>query len=153
MIPFTGWTGDDLIDGGAEHDRLLGGSGNDTLLGGSGNDYLSGFNGNDSLNGQAGNDTIAGGEGLDILWGGAGQDVFTYFSLADSSLSSADRIRDFTQGEDKIALFGIESIEDFGDLLITVGAATTLIRDNDPETDFAIRLHGSYALTPDDFLI
>lgn len=103
-----GGAGDDRLDGGAGRDRLsghagadliLGGAGPDRLDGGAGDDSLSGGTGRDRIDGGAGHDRIAGGTGADILTGGGGADVFV-FSRGDG----ADRILDFGQGRDLLAL-------------------------------------------------
>ncbi|ACK70428.1 Hemolysin-type calcium-binding region [Gloeothece citriformis PCC 7424] len=87
---FTSGTGNDFLEGGDGNDALNGSSGNDGLRGGAGSDRLIGSDGNDLL---------IGGLDRDILAGGEGADVFRFESLADSSLLSPDRIRDFNQTE------------------------------------------------------
>ena len=68
-----GGSGDDVITGNANGNRLEGGGGADVLDGGAGNDVLLG---------QAGDDLLIGGsgEGDDVLDGGAGVDTVTYAS-------------------------------------------------------------------------
>jgi hypothetical protein len=114
--------GSDKIYGGTGEDYLFGGSQNDKLYGDLDNDYLDGGSDNDYLNGEDGDDLLLGGSGSDILiangvsdtgpWvdsltGGAGLDWFVF----EKNTSGADRIEDFTSGEDKVLLkasaFGI----------------------------------------------
>jgi len=72
------------FDGSAESDgsfRIFGGAGNDVIKGGA----------------QA--DSLTGGLGGDSLTGGGGNDLFIYRSVAESTLSGRDSIRDFTTGD------------------------------------------------------
>ena len=83
-----------ILDASQESDgllRLFGGKAGDTLKGG----------------GQ--NDLIHGGLGADILAGNGGADAFRFQEVAESSLSSMDRILDFTPGVDKIELDRIDA--------------------------------------------
>ncbi|MUG95830.1 hypothetical protein F7734_27115 [Scytonema sp. UIC 10036] len=91
--------------------RQLTGKGNDVVNGNNGPDYLDGGKGKDKLNGGNGNDTLIGGNdddqliggnGSDILTGGNGDDRFVISSLAESLLSSFDRITDLRIGKDII---------------------------------------------------
>ena len=72
---------------------------NDTLNGTAGADTLDGRGGNDTINGFGGNDRIIGGPGNDTLSGGTGRDSFVF-----SRGSGADRILDFSVGQDRIVL-------------------------------------------------
>jgi serralysin len=118
-----GNAGNDVIDGGGGSDRLIGGADSDTLSGGAGNDAMNGSRGNDSVNGGAdndlmrggqGNDTLDGGDGNDVmlgdrdtdqLTGGAGQDIFVFEGInAPSTANALDRILDFQQGQDHLAI-------------------------------------------------
>jgi Ca2+-binding RTX toxin-like protein len=69
--------GDDLIDGGAENDRLAGDVGDDTLLGGDGADYVSGGVGDDLLLGGGDDDYLTGSWGSNTLLGGEGNDTLS----------------------------------------------------------------------------
>jgi Ca2+-binding RTX toxin-like protein len=62
---WSGFGGNDNIDGNGGNDTLEGGSGNDEIYGGTGNDRLVGGTGNDTMYGQAGTDTLIGGTGND----------------------------------------------------------------------------------------
>ncbi|WP_028717047.1 calcium-binding protein [Paracoccus sp. J39] len=101
-----GEPGDDMLVGGPGHDNLFGGAGNDSLLGQAGSDWLQGDEGNDTLYGFRGSDTLEGGRGADTLIGGAGADVFVFSGL-DNLDGSTDVILDFTPGEDRIDLSGL----------------------------------------------
>ena len=79
-----GTTKADLIDGGAENDKikgrfgddyLFGGTGDDTVKGGFGNDTVFGGEGNDFAKGNFGNDVVLGGDGDDTVYGGIGKDT------------------------------------------------------------------------------
>ncbi|KQM65512.1 cadherin [Sphingomonas sp. Leaf17] len=103
--------GNDVLNGLAGNDRLTGGLGNDTLNGGAGNDTLIGSDGRDILNGGDGNDLLIGGDDTDTMTGGAGSDIFRFEVKGDSltSTSLRDIITDFTVGQDKIDLTGIDA--------------------------------------------
>lgn len=95
---------DDSLRGLGGADHLSGQGGKDTLVGGDGNDLLTGGSGADKLLGGLGNDWLDGGTGKDTLTGDSGLDVFI-FNLAPVA-ADADRIADFTSGEDTIRLAG-----------------------------------------------
>jgi len=138
-----GNAGDDLLDGGDGSDRIQGGQGNDSIVGGIGNDTVNGNLGNDSIDGGAdndslrggqGNDSIAGGSGNDILSGdlgadtlsgGSGSDVFQ-FGAGGSTLAAPDRIADFTDGADLIAIGLRPAIVLTGAAQSSLSAAATL---------------------------
>jgi VCBS repeat-containing protein len=84
----------------------LQGTGNtlvNTLQGNAGNNLLSSLGGNDRIFGNDGNDTLLGGAGRDSLTGGAGADDFVFEAAGNAT---ADRLADFTSGEDHIVLLG-----------------------------------------------
>jgi uncharacterized protein (TIGR01370 family) len=97
-----GGLGNDSVIGGLDNDRVLGGAGNDRIYGQDGDDRLFGQSGNDVLSGGAGNDQISGGLGNDLLYGGAGHDAFVF-----APANGADRVYDFTQGEDRLNLHAL----------------------------------------------
>lgn len=121
-----GETGDDLLFGGTEADILLGDLGNDTirgdndndtLLGGEGNDSLLGNSDEDELRGDVGDDVLRGGDGSDTLFGQVGNDTIEGGRNNDTLIGDtgsdrfelgfnfgSDRINDFINGEDKIAV-------------------------------------------------
>lgn len=98
----AGAFGDDDLFGRDGDDVLLGDRGDDVLRGGDHDDILDSGNGDDRINGGDGEDLIVGGRGDDNLRGGADEDTFVF----DPSriLEGEDIIRDFTVGEDKLAL-------------------------------------------------
>jgi Ca2+-binding RTX toxin-like protein len=96
-------TGNDLanvIQAGSGDDVLAGLGGNDELRGGSGADILAGGDGDDLLNG---------GGGADAMSGGAGADRFRFSGYESGTGTEADRIEDFTSGQDLIDLAAIDA--------------------------------------------
>ncbi|MCO6414974.1 M10 family metallopeptidase C-terminal domain-containing protein [Siccirubricoccus sp. KC 17139] len=109
---------DGVIDLGAGYDRLVLGGGRTSLtlshvelvVGSASNDILtvlgdtpiamSGNGSADTLIGGGRADTLNGGAGADYLTGGAGADHFVYAAASESGLYAADRITDFTPGQD-----------------------------------------------------
>ncbi len=72
-------------------------------FGGDETDQIRGGNLADSIFGDGGNDKIMGLGGADQLTGGTGADQFRYLFTTDSGLGvGADRVLDFTNGEDKL---------------------------------------------------
>jgi Ca2+-binding RTX toxin-like protein len=146
-----GGTGDDYLDGASGTDLIEGKEGNDIIYGGSGNDTITGGSGNDTINAGGGDDIITAGSGQDIMFGGSGADRFV-FAVNDSSYSAHDRIRDFTEGEDKIDLSSMNA-HTFSDLRIVSGLATTTIQTLVWGENFKIRLEGVYTtLDESDFI-
>ena len=70
-----GRSGDDIIIGLGEDDSLHGGPNDDHLYGGPGDDLLDGDHGRDSVNGDSGADYLRGGGDNDRLFGGEGDDT------------------------------------------------------------------------------
>ncbi|MCU1719082.1 serralysin family metalloprotease [Pseudomonas sp. 5P_3.1_Bac2] len=79
----------------------------ENAFGGAGDDLLIGNSAANLLRGGGGNDILYGGLGADQLSGGGGRDIFVYADIAESRATAADRILDFTSGQDKIDLTGI----------------------------------------------
>ena len=151
-------------------------AGNDTLTGGTGNDLMYGGTGNDLLDGGEGDDILIGRAGADSLTGGFGNDIFRFTSESDSGITSAtmDKITDFTHGEDKIDLSGIDAnvtlsgIQAFNHLMILAGtdsftapgqlqfdSLTGILygnNDSDAAPEFAVQLMGVTALVESDFV-
>ena len=75
------------------------------VSGTSGADTLTGSAGNDTINGLGGNDRIIGGPGNDTLRGGTGRDTFVF-----GPGSGSDRILDFSLGQDRIELNGVQLV-------------------------------------------
>jgi Ca2+-binding RTX toxin-like protein len=118
------WTGDahgdtlisiEAFDLTGFNDVFHGADGDDKILGRGGDDQLFGGGGNDTLDGGEGNDILSGGLGADVLTGGQGADIFKYSAVGESSgavvngVAQVDDIADFTQGQDKIDLSGIDA--------------------------------------------
>ena len=125
---FSGGDGNDLLLGRDGWDELNGDVGRDVLLGGRGDDILNGGSGFDILNGHAGRDNLDGGNGRDIVRGGSGEDlvaggaqddILRGGSEADTFVftegDGRDRIIDYTDGEDQIAL-AVDGIADIDDV-------------------------------------
>ncbi|SLN53014.1 Serralysin precursor [Roseovarius gaetbuli] len=68
-------SGDDLIIGSTNNDRLLGNAGNDEIYLGQGDDFVGGGTGNDLIRAESGANTIYGGAGSDTISGGTGNDT------------------------------------------------------------------------------
>jgi Ca2+-binding RTX toxin-like protein len=164
-----GGSDDDTLIGGAGNDRLSGQGGNDLMRGNLGNDVLNGGAGNDRqfggaggdrLNGQGGDDVLRGGADRDVLRGGSGNDRLAGELGNDLIVTGAgrdrivirsgqgfDRVTDFTDGQDRIALSGIRfgqlSIRQRNDdVLISRGTERLLLLHNTrveqiSEADFA----------------
>ncbi len=170
--------GADVLIGDANDNVINALGGDDRVSGAGGNDTLNGGNGNDTLNGDAGNDILIGGAGRDTMTGGAGNDTFTFTALSDSSISYLrDVITDFTPGQDKINISGLDANgglsgnNDFtllaadgaaftgkaGELIWDTDAANdrTLVRadvNGDRVADFIIQLNGTASLSARDFI-
>jgi len=174
----SGGLGNDVLRGGAGSDQLEGGNGDDILRGQKGNDNLDGENGDDLLVGNAGNDILTGGAGDDILIGGAGKDklygkadddVFLFRKAAHSPDSSdADKIMDFSQGEDVIDLTAlIPGTLNFvgsgafggtgqGEVRVTTSGSNSLVRvdvDGDGSADMRIVVVDLTSMDELDFLL
>jgi Ca2+-binding RTX toxin-like protein len=126
-----GGSGGDRLRGGGQADRLLGGGGSDVLQGGSGNDELRGGGGRDRLVGGSGDDVLVGNGGQDTLIGSGGNDDLRGNGGADIFVLAAnrgeDRIRDYVDGVDNLALSGNLA---FADLSFGQNGNRTVIRAN-----------------------
>ena len=107
----------DVIRGGTGNDYVRGGGGDDQVFGGTGNDRVTGGSGDDELHGGVGDEFIFGGKGTDIMFGGEGQDIFFLKDALDPHIGdfrqiteTADIIKDFEQGSDKIRLGTYEHV-------------------------------------------
>lgn len=180
---FRGWGGNDTLRGGDGNDYLIGDlgidflfgdNGNDVLNGGVGNDKLQGGNGADTLLGGVGDDVINGGLGRDVLIGGRGADRFVFTGAAQSgaTFQTADFIRDFQSGVDKIVLTGIDAdtttpgIQTFtapsdvmslapGSIYLQVGSFGCIANfntDNDATPEFMLVVAGVGSIPSSDFI-
>ncbi len=129
----TAGSGDDNVYGGSDDDNVYGGSGNDTVIGGSGDDIVDGGSGSDVVYGGTGDDTLSGGEGRD----------FFVFRPDDGD----DVITDYTPGEDRIILNGVDAgayeisyDEESGSSIITYegGSITLQGQELDPGDLFCV---------------
>ena len=144
-----GFGGNDQIFGDRENDLLAGNEGADTLSGGQGSDTIYGGQESDWMFGDRGNDLLIGGEGTDILTGGAGDDLFVMdrTSVA-STISEADIITDFGDGNDKIVL--TEGMK-FSDLNIFVFDNQTVMQDKNSGNYLGV-VSGRHNLTESSFI-
>ncbi|MFN3210426.1 MAG: calcium-binding protein [Roseovarius sp.] len=161
------------LEGSGFADRLWGDDGDNVEMGGGFSDRVYGRAGDDTLDGGSGNDAIYGNQGADMLTGGSGTDRFIFFSEADSTTSSTDRITDFTDGE-RIEISRIDGDVNTGgnQALDFVGTAafsgtagelryssdgtdTTVQADTDGDmvADFELVLTGDITLDEGDFLL
>lgn len=129
-----GGGGNDRFTGTSARERLEGGGGNDLLEAAGGSDLLMGGTGRDTLRGGDGNDLLLGGRGNDTLTGGAGADHFVF-----ASGEGADRITDFQDGRDRIAVIsGAASFAEIGvtvqggNTVLLIGSTTVTLLDTDP---------------------
>lgn len=158
-----GDAGHDVMLAGGGDDLLLGGAGNDLLRGDRGDDRLEGGSGADRLHGQQGDDILVGGAGADIMAGGLGADVFVFTRPSDSARGAADRITDFTPGQDRLDLSALD-LDLIGRAPLTGGreirfehrgTETHLLIDvtGDRVPDMVIRMAGRHILDADDFIL
>ena len=147
-------------------ERLSGSGFGDTLTGSGIGNLMDGDAGNDTILGLAGNDVLRGSLGADVLYGGAGNDIFDYNAVAESGTTSTtwDVIMDFTAGQDRIDLSGIDAntattANDAFTTLLASSATFTAAgqlrftngmlyanTDTDSAAEFALKLNGSSSL-------
>ncbi|MCZ0899854.1 DUF192 domain-containing protein, partial [Microcoleus sp. HI-ES] len=144
-----GLGGNDRVFGDRENDLLAGNEGADTLSGGQGSDTIYGGQDSDWIFGDRGNDLLIGGEGRDILTGGAGDDLFVIErTAAASTITEADIITDFGNGNDKIVL--TEGMK-FSDLELSVSDNQTIMKDKNSGNYLGV-VSGNYNLTESNFM-
>jgi Ca2+-binding RTX toxin-like protein len=87
------------------------------VLAGAANISGTGNSSNNLIQGNTASNILDGGSGVDTLIGLSGSDVFVFSTLSSFSVSKADRITDFTSGEDTIRIgakaLGVESTNGF----------------------------------------
>lgn len=83
-------------------ENIGGGRDNDKLTGDSKSNLIDGANGNDTIKGGKSNDTLSGSFDKDKLEGGDGRDWFVF--REDPGAFNADKITDYSRGQDKIVL-------------------------------------------------
>jgi Ca2+-binding RTX toxin-like protein len=155
---------------------LYGHGGADTLSGLGGNDTIRGNGGDDVLDGGSGDDLLVGGGGVgvDTMTGGADSDTFRIGYYESGTGASADRITDFTTGDDIVDLSGWDANTGVGgDQAFTfIGSAAfsstagelrtyfdgvdTWVQgdiNGDAVADFDIRFDGSVTLAGSDFVL
>jgi len=128
----TPTSGDDVLIGSKNADRIAGGFGSDTIKAGAGRDRVLGDAGQDILFGGRGADRLTGGRGEDKMTGGRGADHFVFTKNDDR-----DVITDFQNNIDSINLrdFGFGSTAqalrhakmDDGDLVFAFGDGDRLV--------------------------
>lgn len=144
-----GLGGNDRIFGDRENDLLAGDEGADTVSGGQGSDTIYGGQGEDGIFGDRGHDLLIGGEGRDILTGGAGDDLFMMERTSTaSSITEADIITDFGNGNDKIVL--TEGMK-FSDLELSVADNQTVMKDKKSGQYLGV-VSGNHNLTESNFM-
>jgi Ca2+-binding RTX toxin-like protein len=162
-------TGSGAIDGtGNTLDNVITGTtAANTLSGGAGVDSLWGYGGNDTLIGGAGRDTLVGGTGNDLF-------VFDDGDFGGATTATADRITDFTNGQDKLDLSAVDANTGLGgdqafsfigtsafsgtagELHYQQISGNTYVSgdtNGDGVADFMIRLDGLHTMTSSDFII
>ena len=144
-----GLGGNDRIFGDRENDLLAGDEGADTVSGGQGSDTIYGGQGEDGIFGDRGHDLLIGGEGRDILTGGAGEDLFIIERTSTAStITEADIITDFGNGNDKIVL--TEGMK-FSDLELSISDNQTVMKDKNSGKYLGVVL-GKSNLTESNFM-
>jgi Ca2+-binding RTX toxin-like protein len=166
---------DFTLDGNDLDNSITGGGGNDLVMGETGNDTVNGGAGDDIVQGNEGDDLLIGGWGQDHLGGGPGADVFKFSSYESGTGASADFISDFTPGEDRIDLTGVDAdiftagdqafnfigTDDFsgtaGELRYAFDdSGNTILQadvNGDGVSDFDITLQGVLTPTASDFML
>jgi serralysin len=157
LINGTGNSLDNIVRGNNAANTLDGGAGTDTIFGNGGDDFL------------------IGGAGKDTMVGGSGNDTFVFHNGDFGATSStADRITDFTSGQDKIDLSGVDAnslvggdqafsfvgtnafSHTAGELRYEhIGSNTYVEGDmnGDGVADFMVRFDGSHSFVQSDFLL
>lgn len=173
-LNFNAFSGNFTGTGNSVANVIFGGNGNDTLSGLDGNDELRGLNGADTLDGGNGDDLLVGGPGADVYTGGADLDTFRISNFESGTGAAADRITDFTTGDDIVDLanwdadLNVPGNEAFtwiggaafsstaGELRTYFDGVDTWVQGDttgDGVADFEIRFDGSVTLAAGDFVL
>jgi Ca2+-binding RTX toxin-like protein len=173
-LTYNAFTGNFTGTGNGLDNVIFGGNGNDTLSGSGGNDELRGQNGADTLDGGSGDDLLVGGPGADVMTGGADLDTFRISNFQSGTGAAADRITDFTSGDDIVDLsdwdadLNVPGNEAFtwiggaafsntaGELRTYFDGTDTWVQGDttgDGVADFEIRFDGSVTLSSSDFIL
>jgi hypothetical protein len=107
--------GGDILDGGADNDRIEGEGGADQIDLGTGNDVAQGDQGDDLIHGGPGDDALAGGADDDDLYGDEGEDGFgaDHNYVLDFSPIVISGPTAQTQGDDELFLREPQPEQDF----------------------------------------
>jgi hypothetical protein len=119
-------------------DTLTGGDNADMVYGKDGNDSISAGAGADTIFGGAGNDTVIGGAGADTINLGDGNDVLKITAITDTTLTSADSVSGFAQG-DKIDLSTLLKTIYTAESSIQLGDASSPLQFGTPVIDLTER--------------
>jgi Ca2+-binding RTX toxin-like protein len=137
----AGGSGNDVLIGNAQANRLEGNNGSDAIIGAGGNDALVGGAGNDELAGGAGNDTLDGGDGTDTaLFSGACRDYDIVKDPTTGNVTISHVRGTLTDGVD--VLSGVETAK-FSNGRVDLTVATPRCAPLD--YIFLVDLSGSYA--------
>ena len=110
LFSFAGSGVNIVVNGSSSVDVIKAGNTSHTIFGGDGGDQITGGNAVDFINGGSGNDKITGRDGADVITGGTGADSFRYAFQTNSGLgSNADRITDYSIGEDRLSFSLIDT--------------------------------------------
>jgi Ca2+-binding RTX toxin-like protein len=167
---------EDLTITGFSNLWAYGNDGDNVVTGNAGANKLYGMGGNDTLNGGGGSDWLEGGAGQDKLTGGTGADNFVFRDggFGGVTTATADRITDFTHGEDHIRLNFVDANAGFdgdqafafmgtaafdghaGELRYEQVSGNTYVSgdtNGDGVADFMIRLDGLHTFASGDFVL
>ncbi|MCZ8260976.1 MAG: calcium-binding protein [Beijerinckiaceae bacterium] len=112
-----GLDGNNVIDGGAGHDRIETGDGDNHVDGGRGRDTIQTGSGNDRIDGGDGRDTINSGDGADHVMGGRGDDEIDSGD-GDDRIEGGDGDDTLSGGSGRDVMFGgdgDDSMDGWGD--------------------------------------
>jgi Ca2+-binding RTX toxin-like protein len=126
----------------ASRDYVLPANVETLFLDGAANISGTGNNLNNLIQGNTGSNLLDGGDGIDTLTGLSGSDIFVFSTLSSFSVAKADRITDFTSGEDMIRVgaqaLGVDStngftfgtVQGFSGLAMALRTSTSIVYDS-----------------------